>query len=112
MINKVLPGFMLVVLIGLGLVYCNHPQEKMFEEIASLQDRGAFRQAEELVQNFLQSRPDLNGATRRNLEFEIERAYSYLAQFAGQKNQHQEVIGYCGEMLSHIRTLDNSGKDP
>jgi hypothetical protein len=48
----------------------------------------------------------------QNLEFEIVRAYSHLAQFAVHKNQHQEVIGYCGEMLNHVRALDNSGKDP
>lgn len=73
MINKVFLGFLIVALIGLGLIFCNHPQEKVFEEIAFLQDRGEFRQVEELVRNFLKSRPDLNGETKRNLEFEIER---------------------------------------
>ena len=73
MLKKIFLALLFLVVIGLGLIFCNHPQEKIFAEIATLQDRGEFRQAEELIRGFLQSRPDLKGDTRRSLEFEIER---------------------------------------
>ncbi len=73
MLKKIAGALALIGFISLSLILCDHPQDKIYEEIKALQDSGNLGQAEELIVSYLQSRRDLPAETRRKLEFEIER---------------------------------------
>ncbi len=73
MFKKIAGAIVLIGSISLGLILCNHPQDRIYEDIKLLQDNGNLRQAEELINDYLKSRRDLSAEAKRKLEFEIER---------------------------------------
>jgi len=82
MVKKIVGSIILAGLIGLGLIFCDHPREKLFEDIWLLQDSGKFKEAENLINNYMQSRANLNAETKSNLEFEIERGRRIIHDYS------------------------------
>lgn len=92
MLKKITGLLTLIGFIGLGLVLCDHPQDKIYDEIKSLQGSGKFKQAEALVQNYLQSRRNLTAETKVRLEFEVERGKRIIQDYTLQEEELYNIL--------------------
>jgi hypothetical protein len=106
MLKKITAALILIGLINLGLILCNQPQDKIYDEITLLQDSGKFKEAEDLIHNYMQGRLTLNAETRGKLEFEIERGKRIIKDYDLKEEDlyttlEQRMTGLTREEFNH-----------